>query len=132
MKITEEMIPALQGAIPSVIATVDDHGTPNVSYISQIYFVDENHLAISNQFFSKSIHNIKANGKATVNIVRPDNLKSWYIKLKYSYTQTEGDLFESMKMQLEAIASMSGMEDVFELKASEVFEIQAVELVQIS
>ena len=130
--ITEEIIPALQGALPNSLATVDDDGTPNVSYISQVFYVDNNHLALSNQFLNKSMRNIKSNGIATINIVRPDNLKSWYIELKHQESKTEGDLFDNMKMQLEAIASMTGMEDVFKLRASEIFEVIHVEKVTTS
>ena len=130
--ITEEMIPGMHGALPSALATVDDEGTPNLSYISQVFYVDENHVALSNQFFNKSMRNISSNGMATVNIVRPDNIKSWFLELKYKESQTEGELFENMKMQLEAIASMMGMEDVFKLRASEVFEILKVDEVMLS
>ena len=125
--ITEEMMPCLQGALPSALATVDDNGTPNISYISQVYYVDNNHVALSNQFFNKSMRNIKSNGRATVNVFRPDNLKSWYLELKHKESKSEGELFDNMKMQLEAIASMMGMEDVFKLQASEVFEVVQVD-----
>ena len=130
--ITEEIIPALQGALPNALATVDDDGTPNIAFISQAFYVDKNHLALSNQFLNKSMRNIQSNGTATINIVRPDNLKSWYIDLKHQESKTEGELFENMKMQLEAIASMTGMEDVFKLRASEIFEVINVEEVTTS
>ena len=130
--LTKEMQPALQGALPSALATVDQNGIPNISYISQVFYVDDNHVALSNQFFNKSMRNIQNNGIATVNIVKPDTLKSWYLELKYTESKTDGELFENMKMQLEAIASMTGMEDVFKLYASEVFEIMKVEEVNIS
>lgn len=121
--ITEEMIAGMQGAMPSALATVDEAGVPNVSYISQVFYVDDSHIALSNQFFNKSMRNISNNGIATVNISRPDTMKAWYLELKYKESQTDGDLFENMKMQLEAIASMMGMEDVFKLRASEVFKV---------
>ncbi len=130
--LTDELIPGLQGAIPSALATVDENGTPNISYISQVFYVDADHVAISNQFFNKSLRNIYDNGIATVNIVRPDNLRSWYLELHYEETKTEGELFEQMQMQLEAIASMVGMEDVFNLKAAEIFEVRSVEEVCIN
>lgn len=130
--ITEEMMPGMQGALPSALATVDESGTPNVSYISQVFYVDDRHVALSNQFFNKSLRNITSNGIATVNIVRPDNLKSWYLELKYKESKTDGELFENMKMQLDAIASMSGMEDVFKLHASEIFEVVKVDEVIMS
>jgi hypothetical protein len=50
----------------------------------------------------------------------------WVLDLKYSHSETESDLFEQMEMQLEAIASMQGMEDVFKLKAAEVFTLLSV------
>ena len=121
--ITEEMIAGMQGAMPSALATVDEAGVPNVSYISQVFYVDDSHIALSNQFFNKSMRNISNNGIATVNISRPDTMEAWYLELKYKESQTDGDLFENMKMQLEAIASMMGMEDVFKLRASEVFKV---------
>ena len=121
--LSEEMIAGMRGALPSALATVDEAGVPNISYISQVFYVDENHVALSNQFFNKSMRNISGNGIATVNIIKPDNLKSWYLELKYIESRTDGELFDNMIMQLESIASMMGMEDVFKLKASEVFEI---------
>ncbi len=124
--LTEEMQAGLQGALPSALGTVDEDEIPNISYISQVFYVDDDHVALSNQFFNKSMRNIKSNGVATVNIVRPDNFKSWYLELKYIESKTDGELFEKMKMQLEAIASMTGMEDVFKLHASEVFEVVKV------
>ena len=130
--LTEEMQPALQGALPSALATVDEHGMPNISYISQVFYVDNNHVALSNQFFNKSMRNIKSTGVANINIYRPDNFKSWYLGLKYKEAKTEGELFENMKMQLEAIATMTGMEDVFRLNASEIFEVVKVDEVAIS
>jgi hypothetical protein len=50
-------------------------------------------------------------------------MKAWYLELKFKESKTDGELFDNMKMQLEAIASMMGMEDVFKLRASEVFEV---------
>jgi len=130
--LTEKMTPSLQGALPSALATVDENGTPNISYISQVFYVDDRHVALSNQFFNKSMRNIKTSGIATVNVIRPDNLTSWYLSLQYKETRTEGELFDNMQMQLEAIASMTGMEDVFKLKAAEIFEVIKVDEVLIS
>ena len=125
--ITEEILPGLQGVLPSALATVDEHGIPNVSYISQVYYVDQNHVAVSNQFFNKSMRNLKSTGIGTINVIRPDNLKSWYMELKYKETRTSGEVFDNMSMQLEAIASMMGLEDVFKLKAAEIFEVTKIE-----
>ena len=130
--ITEDMLPAFQGAIPSAIATINKEKDPNISYVSQVYYINETSVAISNQFFNKSIANIKLNGKAVVNITNPMNFKCWYLTLNFKESQTEGDLFENMSMQLESIASMMGMEDVFKLNSAEIFEVTKVEEVIVS
>lgn len=130
--ITNELQPSLQGVLPSALATIDEYGTPNVSYVSQVYYVDEHHVAISNQFLNKSMHNLKTTGIGTVNVIRPDDLKSWYLQLKHQETRTSGELFENMSMQLEAIASMMGLEEVFKLKAAEIFEVTNIEEVLIN
>ncbi|HUR30658.1 MAG TPA: pyridoxamine 5'-phosphate oxidase family protein [Saprospiraceae bacterium] len=125
--ITEEMKMAMQGMIPSVIATCDAEGMPNTTVISQTYFVDENHIAISHQFFNKTIRNIRAVPKACLVVTHPEEGNQWKMQVEYSHSETEGELFENMSMQLEAIASMVGMEDVFQLKAAEVFKVLSVE-----
>ena len=124
--IPEEIKIAMKGIVPSIMVTCNSEGVPNISYMSQLYYVDENHVAISNQFFNKTIRNIRENPLACVNIVSPEDFAMWVLDLKYSHSETKGNLFEQMEMQLEAIASMQGMEDVFKLKAAEVFTLLSV------
>jgi len=125
--ITEEMKLAMKGIVPSVIVTSNSKGVPNISYMSQIYYVDNNHVAISHQFFNKTIKNLQENPLACASLLTPDDFSMWNLDLEYSHSETEGNLFEEMEMQLEAIASMQGMEDVFKLKAAEVFTVLSVE-----
>jgi adenylate cyclase len=58
--------PCLEGAIPAIMATCANDGTPNVAYISQVVYVDEGHVALSFQFFNKTRENILANPHASV------------------------------------------------------------------
>ena len=69
--ITDEMKTAMQGVVPSAIVTSDLEGTPNSTYISQVFFVDDTHVALSHQFFNKTIRNVRENPYASVNIVSP-------------------------------------------------------------
>ena len=48
-----------EGVIPSIIATASQDGVPNISYLSHVAFVDDEHVALSNQFFSKTAANIR-------------------------------------------------------------------------
>ena len=47
-----------QGVIPSLITTVSRDGEPNVTYLSQVFRVDDQHVALSCQFFNKTKQNI--------------------------------------------------------------------------
>src|SRR6478672_10464708 len=114
--------PCLEGAVPAVMATCATDGTPNVAYISQVFYVDERHVALSFQFFNKTRRNVLAHPYATVQVVDPRTAAQWRLHLHYLRTETEGALFEGMKAQLAGIASHVGMENVFRLLGSDVYE----------
>lgn len=124
--ITQDMLPAMQGVFPAIIVTCNKEGIPNVTVISQVYYVDEIHVALSFQFFNKTIKNIRENPFAVVGIYDPNNFNYYQMDIQFERSETEGELFDQMDMQLEAIASMSGLQDVFKLKAADVYKVLAV------
>ena len=103
--IPAEARPALEGVIPSVIATISKDGVPNCSYISQVWFVDPTHVAISHQFFNKTMQNLKDVPFAQAQAFDPRNLDMWQLTLRHVGTQTDGPVFEQMELQLEAVGS---------------------------
>jgi uncharacterized protein len=124
--ITQEMIPAMQGVVPSSLATCSASGVPNVAVISQAYYVNETHVALSFQFFNKTIKNVRENPHASLQIIHPGNFDMWVMDIEYDRSETEGPLFDQMDMQLEAIASMSGMADIFKLRAADIYKVKSV------
>ena len=52
--ITEQHLPAMQGLIPACVTTCSAAGEPNTTVISQVWYVDEDHVALSHQFFNKT------------------------------------------------------------------------------
>jgi predicted pyridoxine 5'-phosphate oxidase superfamily flavin-nucleotide-binding protein len=62
----DEIKPAMQGVIPSHVVTSARDGTPNANAISQVYYVDADHVALSHQFFNKTKRNIAENPYALV------------------------------------------------------------------
>lgn len=125
----DDIRPCLEGIIPSMIATCAPDGTPNVAYLSQVYYADPRHVALSFQFFNKTRQNILANPHATLLLLHPKTSAFYRLQIRYLHTRTEGPLFESMRAQLAGIASHSGMADVFELKGSDLYEVLAIEAV---
>jgi adenylate cyclase len=122
--------PCLEGAIPAVMATCAADGMPNVAYISQVYYVDERHVALSFQFFNKTRQNILANPRATVLLIHPQTAAFFRLHLHYLRTETQGPLFEGMKAQLAGIASHTGMQGVFRLLGSDVYEVERIEALE--
>ena len=124
--IEDQHLPALEGMFPSWITTSSNGGEPNTTVISQIWFVSKTEVALSFQFFNKTKKNISQNPYAFATIVNPASFDMYNLELKYSRTESEGDLFDEMDMKLEAIASMSGMSGIFELKGADIYNVLSI------
>jgi predicted pyridoxine 5'-phosphate oxidase superfamily flavin-nucleotide-binding protein len=118
--------PCFEGAIPAVIATCARDGTPNVSYISEVHYVDPQHVALSFQFFSKTRQNVLENPRATVVVIHPDTGAQYRLAVRYLRTEDSGPLYECMKAKLAGIASHAGMTGVFRLRGSDVYRVESV------
>lgn len=124
--ITQDMLPAMQGIVPSVIVTCNKEGEPNTTIVSQVFYVDETHVALSFQFFNKTVKNIRENPKASVEIISPVDFSIWNMQIEFERSETEGPVFDQMDMQLEAIASMTGMTGIFKLLAADIYKVKSV------
>ena len=124
--ITEEHLPALQGMFPSWITTCSAAGEPNTTVISQIWYVDDEHVALSFQFFNKTKKNIAENQNVIATIVNPGTLQMYNLDLEFDHSETDSDLFDDMDMKLEALASMSGMSGIFKLQAADVYKVKSL------
>lgn len=119
----------LQGEIPSILATCSAAGEPNLVHVSQVILVDEHHVATSNQFFSKTAANLLENPVATLLCPHPDTGLSYKLLIQHERSDQSGPLFEVVRTELEAIAAMTGMADVFMLRAVDVFRVLDTSLV---
>jgi hypothetical protein len=121
----DEIKAAMQGVIPSHIVTASRDGTPNASAISQVYYVDPDHVALSHQFFNKTRKNLAENPRAAVWLISPETFEAWDLELEFVRSETSGPVFDVMDMQIEAIASLVGMKGVFKLLAADIFRVTA-------
>ena len=122
----DEILPAMQGVIPSHVVTCSAGGEPNASVISQVYYVDSEHVALSHQFFNKTMRNVRENRYALVYVSHPETFVTWDLELEYDHSETEGPIFDKMDMQIEAIASMTGMKGIFKLRSADIFRVLSV------
>ena len=125
--ITAEMLPSLQGAIPAIIGTCSLAGIPNVTYISQVFYVDESHVALSYQFFNKTIRNIRENPVLCALVTCPVNYFLHKLMLRFIESRSSGEIFDEMSLQLEAIASMQGKTGIFKLQAADIYEVLSID-----
>jgi adenylate cyclase len=98
-----------------------------VTYISQVEYVDAQHLALSFQFFNKTRRNVLANPGVELLVIHPAHGAMYRIAARYLRTETEGALFERMKAKLAGIASHTGMSGVFRLRGSDLYAVDRVE-----
>jgi adenylate cyclase len=122
----QSLRPCFEGAVPAVIATCSRDGTPNVSYISEVHYVDAQHVALSYRFFSKTRQNVLENPRATVIVIHPYTGAQYRLAVRYLRTEDSGPLFECMKAKLAGIASHAGMTGVFHLRGSDVYRVESL------
>jgi hypothetical protein len=116
----------LDNGVPCLLATCSADGEPNTTIISQAYWVDPDHVALSFQFFSKTIRNVRENPNACLCLNDVAGRKFWMLQLAYDHSETDGPVFEHMDMQIEAIASATGMKGIFKLRAADIYRVKSV------
>jgi adenylate cyclase len=119
-----------EGEIPAMVATCSVDGATNLAHLSHVHLVDDRHVATSNQFFTKTAANLAANPVACLVVVDPTTLHSYKLLLRHVRTEDGGPLFDRVRRSLDAIAAMTGMDDVFALRSVDVFRVLDVALVR--
>jgi len=124
--INEELLPALQGAIPAVLATASLEGIPNVTYVWQVFYVDEKHVALSRQFFNKTGINIRENPRACVLVTSPLSHLMYKLHLEFVESQFRGPVFERISLQLAVVAGTEQRES-FDLVSADIYSVTGIE-----
>ncbi len=125
----DEIRPALDNGWPALVVTCSAAGVPNATVVSQVYYVDSGHVALSFQFFSKTVSNVRENPRAWVGLADHLNGANWALELEFLRSESDGPVFDAMDMQIEAIASATGMSGIFKLRAADIYRVISVEKV---
>jgi adenylate cyclase len=118
-----------EGVIPSIIATVSADRIPNISYLSHVVLVDDEHVALSNQFFSKTAANIRANPTAALILVDPRDGLQYRLVVTYDRSLDSGELFEDMAAQLRATSAQINMGHVMRLRGVDVYRVRSIDAI---
>jgi adenylate cyclase len=125
-----DLAACFQGVMPAMISTCSLDGEPNVTYLSQVHYVDERRVALSCQFFNKTKKNVLENPYATVVLHHPVTFVTWRLRLRYHHEETSGELFDTMATRIQVIASHTGMAGVFRLISADVYDVLALDEVE--
>lgn len=123
----DEIRPVLENGIPVLLATCSKDGVPNASIVSQVKWVDGDTVALSFQFFNKTIRNVRENPHATILLNDLESGRPWRLRVRYDRSETEGPVFDAMDLEIEAIASATGMSGIFKLRSADLYRVLAVE-----
>ena len=115
------------GAIPPVIATCSPDGTTHATYLSQLSLVDDDHVALSNQFWSRTTANLADNPHASVLVTDSQTYETYRLALSFERRETDGPTFERLRISIDAIAKMMAMESVFSLRSADVYRVVGCE-----
>ena len=91
IKVTSEIKESLQAAKLAYLSTASQDGTPNVVPIGAVKFLDDETILISDQYFGKTLRNLRENPKIAL---------AWWgekggFQLKADITlHTEGEIFQ--------------------------------------
>lgn len=80
---------------PVVFSTVSPDGIPNSIYATCVSKYDESTIVIANNYFSKTLKNIKSGSKGSVLFITKDKT-AYQVKGNIEY-HTQGAIFDDMK-----------------------------------
>jgi adenylate cyclase len=124
-----ELRRCFEGGVPAVIATAAADGAPNVTYLSRVRMVDDERVALSNQFFSKTSRNLAENPRASVLLLDPVTYDQFRLTLTYERTERRGPVFERLRDDIDVLAALEGMQDVFRLRSADIYRVVDAEQV---
>jgi adenylate cyclase len=129
MRSLQSLSACFEGAIPSIIASASAEGAPNISYLSHVAFVDEGRVALSDQFFSKTAANVRANANVAILLVDPRDGTQYQLAATYDQSVDHGDLFDQMATHLRATSAQIGMADLMSLRGVDIYRVRSVDTV---
>jgi adenylate cyclase len=119
----ESIRDCLRAGLPSPMATCSPDGMPHVHYILRVQYLDRERIGTSRQPFNRALVHLETSPLSQVLVVRPRTAEEFRLDLQYLHTATEGEDFEAMRANLDAVASQTGMDSAFRLRGMDVHRV---------
>jgi adenylate cyclase len=75
------------------------------------------------------MRNLAENPRASVLVIDPLEFRWYRLTLHYERTERRGPLFDRLSRDIDAIAALTGMSEVFKLKSADVYRVVAIDQV---
>jgi len=108
---------------------VNAAGLPNITYLSAVHQVDEERVALPNQFMSKTSRNLAENPRASLSLLDPVSFSEYRLAIRYERTDRRGPVFERLRDDVDKVAALAGMHDIFRLRSADVLHVEEIEVV---
>ena len=95
----------LRAGLPAPLATCAPDGTPQISFISRVRYLDGERVATSRQSFNSGLAHLGAHPLSQVLVIRPGTGEEFRLDLRYLHAVTEGEEFDAMRAALDAVAT---------------------------
>ncbi len=93
-KISDELKKAISEIKPSLVATANKSGQPNVSPKGSLRVLDDQHLVFADLLSPRTIENLKENPYVSIIALNAATRKGWRVWGKTVDIMTSGELFE--------------------------------------
>ena len=114
----ESIRDCLRSGIPGSLAACTADGIPHISYVSRVRYLDHERVAMSRQLFNR----VPPSTFSQALIACPTGAQ-FQLDLHHLHTATEGDDFDEIRANLDAIASQTGMGPAFRLRGLDVHRV---------
>lgn len=113
----------LRSGLPSPMATCAPDGTPHISYISRVQYLDRERVATSRQSFNHALVHLAECPFSQAMVIRPRTGEEFRLDLRYLHSVADGEEAEAIRADLDAIASQAGLDPVFRLRGLDVHRV---------
>ncbi len=120
----ESIRDCLEPGLPAPLASCAPDGTPHISYIQQVQYLDSERVSTSRQVFNRALHTLPDSPFSQALVVCARTGEQYRLELQYLHTDTNGEAFEAMRANLDAIASQLRIGPAFRLRGLDVHRVR--------
>ncbi len=98
-------------------------GIPHISSVAQVEYLDRERVGTPRQAFHRTVEHLQASPYSQALITRPETGEQFRLDLQYLHTATDGEEFEGMRANLDAIVASAEQDSALRLRGLDVHRV---------